>query len=145
VESCEVTCAKPHTAIRQRAREVSADLIVIGPHRSRAVADRVLGSTVDRVIRTSEVPCLIVRELQAQVDAALASSGVGSLLKIRIDLREGEPAAGEILRITDAEQIDLLVLGTHGRSSLGRALIGSVSSTVTRQAEVPVLLVPPVR
>jgi nucleotide-binding universal stress UspA family protein len=210
VESCEVTFAKPHAAILQRAHEVSADLIVLGPHRPRAVADRVLGSTVDRVIRTSEVPCLIVRaplslplrrilvatdlsegasraldvalvwgaalrlptvqgggtelhvlhlvargtqegraaaerELQAQVDAALESTGVGSLLTIRIDLREGESAAGEILRIAEAEQSDLLVIGTHGRSSLGRALIGSVSSSVTRQAEVPVLLVPPVR
>src|SRR5690606_40827742 len=50
-----------HRAIRERAEAVAADLIVLGPHRRHAVGDRFLGSTADRVIRTAEAPCLIVR------------------------------------------------------------------------------------
>lgn len=50
----------PHRAIVAHAEEVSADLIVLGPHRGDAGAP-LLGTTADRVIRTSEVPCLIVR------------------------------------------------------------------------------------
>lgn len=38
---------------------------------------------------------------------------------------------------------DLVVMATHGRSGLGRAIYGSVAEDVLRQAEVPVLMVPP--
>lgn len=37
---------------------------------------------------------------------------------------------------------DLIVMGTHGRSGLGRALKGSVTEGVMRHARVPVLAVP---
>ena len=36
---------------------------------------------------------------------------------------------------------DLIVIGTHGRSGLGRLLLGSVTEGVMRGASVPVLLV----
>jgi nucleotide-binding universal stress UspA family protein len=36
---------------------------------------------------------------------------------------------------------DLIVIGTHGRSGLGRLLLGSVAEDVVRGAKVPVLLV----
>ena len=36
---------------------------------------------------------------------------------------------------------ELIVLGTHGRRGLGRALLGSDAEQVLRQAPVPVLLV----
>ena len=36
---------------------------------------------------------------------------------------------------------DLIVIGTHGRSGLGRLLMGSVAENVVRGASVPVLLV----
>jgi nucleotide-binding universal stress UspA family protein len=49
-------------AIRQYAGDVSADLIVLGPHRGREVGRRLLGSTADEVIRTAGIPCLLVRQ-----------------------------------------------------------------------------------
>jgi nucleotide-binding universal stress UspA family protein len=60
--SVQIKRSPVHTAILERAREVGAELIVLGPHRLRRFADRVLGSTADRVIRTAPVPCLLVRE-----------------------------------------------------------------------------------
>src|SRR5690606_37165638 len=48
-------------ALVDHAEEVSADLIVLGPHRGRRGA-ALLGTTADRVIRTAKVPCLVVRE-----------------------------------------------------------------------------------
>jgi nucleotide-binding universal stress UspA family protein len=51
-----------HKAILDRAEEVSADLIVVGPHRGGPVGAHFLGTTADRVIRTAEVPCLVVDE-----------------------------------------------------------------------------------
>ncbi len=38
--------------------------------------------------------------------------------------------------------VDLIVMGTHGRSGLQRALLGSVAQKVVSRAERPVLLVP---
>jgi nucleotide-binding universal stress UspA family protein len=50
-----------HQAITEHAADVGADLIVLGPHRGGGPAGEFLGSTADRVIRTAEVPCLILR------------------------------------------------------------------------------------
>jgi universal stress protein E len=51
-----------HLVILQRAREIDADLIVLGPHRERAFHGPILGSTADRLLRTSEIPVLILAE-----------------------------------------------------------------------------------
>jgi len=37
---------------------------------------------------------------------------------------------------------DAIVMGTHGRTGLTRAVIGSVADRVLRRADVPVILVP---
>jgi nucleotide-binding universal stress UspA family protein len=60
VASQEVVIYIAFKAIRERARAVNADLIVLARHRRRAVGDEFLGSTADRVIRSVDVPCLVV-------------------------------------------------------------------------------------
>ena len=45
----------------------------------------------------------------------------------------------EVLAAATAVQADLLVLGTHGRRGLSRALLGSVAEKVVRMATIPVL------
>ena len=47
----------------------------------------------------------------------------------------------EIVRYSKDQQIDLIVLGTHGLSGLTHALIGSVAEKVVRKAPCPVLTV----
>lgn len=54
----------------------------------------------------------------------------------------GEPA-DEIVDIADESPTNLIVMSTHGHGTLGRILLGSVASEVTRHATVPVLVVPP--
>jgi nucleotide-binding universal stress UspA family protein len=49
--------------------------------------------------------------------------------------------ADEILRIARDSNCDLLVLGTHGRTGLGRMLMGSVAEHVVRKAECPIITV----
>jgi nucleotide-binding universal stress UspA family protein len=53
---------------------------------------------------------------------------------------EGVPAA-EIVRVARDRFIDMIILGTHGRGALGRALLGSVADKVIRSAGCPVLVV----
>jgi nucleotide-binding universal stress UspA family protein len=55
---------------------------------------------------------------------------------------EGRPA-DVILDTADREGCDLIVMGTHGRSGLRRALMGSVAEEVSRKARCPVATVRP--
>jgi universal stress protein A len=50
----------------------------------------------------------------------------------------GDPAT-EILRTASDEDVDMIVMGTRGRSGLPRWLMGSVAETVIRHATCPVL------
>jgi nucleotide-binding universal stress UspA family protein len=55
-------------------------------------------------------------------------------------LKDGDPAA-VILRVAEEVPCDLIVMGTHGRTGLGRLLMGSVAEQVVRRAPCPVLTV----
>lgn len=49
----------------------------------------------------------------------------------------------EIVRYAREQEIDLIIMGTHGRSGLVHALMGSVAERVVRKAPCPVLTVKP--
>jgi hypothetical protein len=54
----------------------------------------------------------------------------------------GEPAH-EILACADRISADLIVMGTHGRSQIGRFLLGSVTQEVLEHTVRPVLVTGP--
>ena len=49
-------------------------------------------------------------------------------------------AAREVARYAESIEADLIVLPSHGRSGIARALIGSVAENVVRRAHCPVLV-----
>ncbi|WP_135824697.1 universal stress protein [Halorussus ruber] len=55
-------------------------------------------------------------------------------------IEEGKPAA-TIVNYADDEQMDMVVMGTHGRSGVDRYVLGSVTEQVVRKSETPVLTV----
>jgi nucleotide-binding universal stress UspA family protein len=55
---------------------------------------------------------------------------------------DGHPYV-EIVRMAAHEEVDLVVIGTHGRSGLDHILFGSVAEKVVRKAPCPVLAVKP--
>jgi nucleotide-binding universal stress UspA family protein len=50
----------------------------------------------------------------------------------------GDPASA-IARLAKEDDVDLIVMGTHGRTGLTRLLMGSVAEAVVRRASCPVL------
>jgi nucleotide-binding universal stress UspA family protein len=58
----------------------------------------------------------------------------------KVLLASGDPALA-ILRLARSRRSDLIVMGTHGRTGLKRALLGSVAESVVRRSPVPVLAV----
>ena len=55
-------------------------------------------------------------------------------------VRTGAPHR-QILDYVDENDVDLVVMGTHGRTGIGRYLLGSVTEKVVRLSDVPVLTV----
>jgi nucleotide-binding universal stress UspA family protein len=69
--------------------------------------------------------------------AALAAPDV----PVIVSSTGGDPAE-EILRYAQRHPIDLIIVGSHGRSGFSRLLLGSVAERVLRGATRPVLTVP---
>ncbi len=65
---------------------------------------------------------------------------VGEGLECKRDVRIGA-ASASILAYAKENEIDIIVMGTHGRTGLTRLLMGSVAEAVVRGAECPVITV----
>lgn len=59
----------------------------------------------------------------------------------RFELVNGNSEFVEIVRYAREQNIDLLVLGSHGRGPIAHLLLGSVAEKVVRHAPCPVLTV----
>jgi universal stress protein A len=80
-------------------------------------------------------------EVQRSMEAALARVTAAGLTGERIVLY-GIPFQ-EIVETAKARQVDLIVMGTHGRTGLIHMLLGSVAEKVVRLAPCSVLVVRP--
>ena len=54
----------------------------------------------------------------------------------------GDPTV-EILKTIESENIDLVIMGTHGRKGLEHTIFGSVAENVLKRSPVPVLIINP--
>lgn len=61
---------------------------------------------------------------------------------VETELVAGNPARA-ILSFADDNDVDQIVLGSHGRTGVARFLLGSVAETVVRRAAIPVTVVRP--
>lgn len=72
--------------------------------------------------------------------AVRAVEGTG--VSARSAVIPGDHAAAAILDAAADEEAELIVLATHGRSGVGKWLLGSVAEKIVRSAQRPVLIVP---
>lgn len=75
-------------------------------------------------------------ELVARASLALSEAGIACETKVVL----GDPAKALVQAVRD-EGVDLLVVGSHGRTGLTRLLLGSVSAHVVGHAPCSVLVV----
>ena len=71
---------------------------------------------------------------------AHAADQAGDDVPVTIASRVGDPA-DEIVRHAARHSVDLIVVGTHGRTGVARLLLGSVADRVIRGAGCPVISV----
>jgi nucleotide-binding universal stress UspA family protein len=72
--------------------------------------------------------------------AKLGEEARGRGLAVQEQVVQGKPSA-EIIRFASEHEIDVIVLGTHGKGMLDQALFGSTTERVVRRAPCPVLTV----
>ena len=84
----------------------------------------------------------LVESIQRDAERELAKipAGAGAELEVVRKVIIGNPAA-TIHRYAKEQEIDLLILATHGRTGLSHFFIGSVAERVVRTAPCPVLTV----
>jgi nucleotide-binding universal stress UspA family protein len=90
-------------------------------------------------ITAAEMATQISNAAQARLDAILEANKTAGV-EVNVELRDGV-AWEEINNLAGEVHADLIIIGTHGRRGLARALLGSVAENVIRTSTVPVLVI----
>jgi nucleotide-binding universal stress UspA family protein len=126
---------------------VAEHAAAIGVELARAVGGQIgLVCVVDRTLADTAAPEIPredlmeearghARQVIAALTERLAPDGSATIFS-----PEGLPAE-EIVKSAAEWSADLVVVGSHGRGAIGRALLGSVAESVMRHAPCPVLVV----
>lgn len=120
------------------AKEYNAELIVLHvvqePHRLRRVTQKSAEEKIDKII-AAEIG--VVKKAMEQF-----VKDFGEEFKVKKLIKSGIPVV-EIVESAKEENVDLIVMGTHGQTGTRHALIGSVAERVVRNAVCPVFTVKP--
>jgi nucleotide-binding universal stress UspA family protein len=112
------------------ARDLGASLVVVSvidPEASGAAGGQGLRMDQRRQARESSAQDVVLRGRRAGV-------------RMSFMVWEGAPGPS-IVDAALSEQVDMVIVGSHGRGSVGRLFIGSVSEFVVRNSPCPVLVV----
>lgn len=102
------------------------------------VDHRAAGGDVEATTTDGETPAAIDTEASAAIDTV--TGVLGETVEVETAVLEGTPEEA-ILGYADENDIDLLAMGTHGRTGVHRYVTGSVTESVVRHATAPVLTV----
>ncbi len=87
----------------------------------------------------------IVRQASQSLDAAVQEARAAGLAAVTSMLVQGVPGWTIVDAVNHDPAINLVVVGTHGRTGLARVLVGSVAEYIVRHAPCPVLVARPNR
>ena len=99
----------------------------------------IVGFPDGALLASAELSTRLVTAAQAAL-ANQAESRMGRGVTIKWLLRQGLPHE-EVGKVADDMNADLIVIGTHARKGLARALLGSVAEKIIRTVERPILTV----
>jgi universal stress protein A len=83
-----------------------------------------------------------IRDRRHAAAQELVTRGRPGGLNVSVLVWTGDPGQS-IVSAAESEGADLIVVGTHGRGTIGRLLLGSVSEYLVRHAPCPVLVARP--
>lgn len=138
-----ILCAVDFQTSSMRAFQVALDLAAADGARLHVV--HVL--PVPLVMHDGTGGPVLMTEVQEQSDGELrvmADGGLRRGVKVTTETLFGNVLAA-LRRIATVKPIDLVVMGSHGRSGLARWIVGSVAEGMMRHCPVPLMIVGPAR
>ena len=102
------------------------------------VVDQLHGFDSYKILHMTAVE--ITHEMERQAKAQLKELVATRPIPATFDIRFGR-AADEIVIQAKDDEVELIVMGSHGRSGISHLLVGSVAESVVRHAPCPVLVV----
>ena len=120
------------------ARATDAHLIVIyaAPSLTQYVGFHVPPNTIENFV--GEIVSGAEKSMETFVAENFAGLSVTSTVLVGY-------AAEEIIKHAEEENVDMIIMGTHGRKGIDRILFGSVAENVVKNAKQPVLTIRPAR
>jgi nucleotide-binding universal stress UspA family protein len=116
----------------ETARETGAALVLLRAAEAHAMPMADPTEAQVEVVRQAE-------EYLANVRTRVIRAGV---VNVDVSVWYGPPAEA-IVEAARFRKVDLIVMSSHGRSGLGRLVLGSVAESVLRATAVPILLIRP--
>jgi nucleotide-binding universal stress UspA family protein len=95
------------------------------------------GISLDRAIEIQDEHEDAATKIMKDLEGLAKEKGVECYFKI---IFEPSPSKG-IVNFSNSNSMDLIVIGSHGRSGIKKALLGSVASGVVEHANCPVLII----
>ena len=89
---------------------------------------------------TVEAQVIAVREAEEYLASAARRLKARGFERVETHVWYGQPAAA-VVEAANVQKADMIVMSTHGRSGLGRLILGSVAESVLRGTTVPILIV----
>jgi nucleotide-binding universal stress UspA family protein len=111
-------------------------------HLLHVIEDRMLVGPWTTEVYLGELPRIresLIRDAEARI-REYASGIMKAGVEITTEILIGSPAHA-IVESASAPDVDLIVMGTHGRTGVVHFLLGSVAERVVRHAPCPVLVV----
>ena len=95
----------------------------------------------DQKIHKKAASKALIKKVEKMCDE-ICDEHFQSCANIRKIIVTGHPVV-EILKVVESEDIDLIIMGTHGRSRMEHVIFGSVAENVVKKSPVPVLTINP--
>ncbi len=89
---------------------------------------------------TVEAQVMAIREAEEYLAAVVRRLEDRGFRRVESHVWYG-PAAAAIVEAATVQKADMIVMSTHGRTGLGRLILGSVAESVLRGTTVPILIV----
>lgn len=123
----------------EMAKHFDTEIVIVNVHKPIPQLPKPRVEAPETTFDISGYEKQIIQEAENNL-VELGNEFLGEHPNLRVVVREGE-AAHEILDVAEEENVDAIVIATHGRTGLSKIVFGSVAQRVVRRAKCPVVTI----
>ena len=123
----------------EMAKQFDSEIILVNVHKPIPKLPKPRIEAPDTTFDISTYEKHILEDAEANL-TQLSEEIMGKEIVPRLIVRVGSPAE-EILDVAQEENVDAIVIATHGRTGLAKIVFGSVAQRVVRRSTCPVMTI----